>query len=197
MTEMNEYGVGITIKKWIPVIILLSAVFIMGKSIWFAGHQPKVVSLKQAIELCLPAALRWSPDARLAYAISTESGEYAETGSQGTDGLRSNWNVIFVEETTGRNLLVAVRQGRMSYTRELLMAFKQPIDLSGLRIDSTAAIQRLTDKNQPPNKVHYELVGQQSLVLRVYQDYSNVNLRITSIDGATGEVISQWYSAVN
>jgi hypothetical protein len=179
------------------VLILLPLLYMINRSMWLID-QSREISLKQAIELCLPEAFRWSPDARLAYAISTEAGEDLATGSQGKDGLRSNWNVIFVEENTGRNLLVAVHEGRISYTRELLMAFKHPIDLSALKFDSTAAIRQLiTDKNQPPSKVHFELFRQHSPVLRVYQKYSNINSRITSIDEATGEIVSQWDSTVD
>lgn len=189
-----------TYKKSIQVIalIILPLVFLTYTSLWPKKIHPREISLKQAIELCLPEALRWSPDARLAYIISTEAGEYPEMGSHGKNGLRSNWNVIFVEKNTGRNLLVAVREGRMSYTRELLMAFKHPIDISALKLDSTAAIKRLTTgKNPLPSKVHFELVNQQSLVLRVYHEYSGMDSRITSIDEATGDVISHWDSTVD
>lgn len=155
------------------------------------------ISLKQAIDLCFPEAFRWSSDAQLSYAISTETGEHSGKSSQGKDGLWPNWNVIFVEEKTGRNLLVAVRQGRMAYTRELLMAFKNPIDLTDLKFDSTAAISLLTNKNQSPSKVHYELVSQQSPVLRIYLNYPTTDSQITSIDETNGKIISQWDSTVN
>lgn len=161
-------------------------------------YLPQEISLKQAIKVCLPEAIRWSSNARLAYAISTEAGEYSSTSSQGKAGLWSDWNVIFVEQKTGRNLLVAVRQGRMAYTRELLMAFKHPIDPEDLRFDSTETISRLMpDKGHSPGKVHFELVSHESLVLRVYLNYPNMNPQILCIDGSTGEVISQWDSTVN
>jgi hypothetical protein len=179
----------------ISLVLTAMAAFIGGT--FQQDCYPEEISLKQAIEVCLPQALRWSSDARLAYAISTEAGEYSPAGSQGKGGLWSNWNVIFVEQKTGRNLLVAVRQGRMAYTKELLMAFKHPIDLTDLRFDSTEVISRLTSKNQSPGKVHFELVSQQSLVMRVYLSYSNMNPQITCIDGTTGKVISQWDGAVN
>lgn len=172
-------------------------IFVTGRSLCPADDQPREISLKRAIELCLPAALSWSPDARLTYAISTEAGEYAP-GSQGKDGLRSNWNIIFVDVKSGQNLLVAVRQGRIAYTREVLMAFKDPIDLSRLKLDSSDAVRHLTDNNkQLPDRVHFELVNQTSPVLRVYLDWSSRNLQIASMDEATGEVISNWCAAVN
>ena len=187
--------VGVT-KKLIPVIflIILFMAAIIGGSFKRDYH---AISLKQAIDLCFPEALRWSSDARLAYAISTETGEQSGNSSQGKDGLWPNWNIIFVEEKTRRNLLVAVRQGRMAYTRELLMAFKNPINHTDLKFDSTAAISLLTDKNQSPSKVHYELVSQQSPVLRIYLNYPAIDSQITSIDETSGEVISQWDCTVD
>jgi len=179
------------------VLILLPMIFVTGRSLSPANDQPREISLKRAIELCVPVALRWSPDARLTYAISTEAGEYAP-GSQGTDGLRSNWNVIFVDVKSGQNLLVAVRRGRIAYTEELLTAFKDPIDLSRLKLDSSDAVRHLTDnKKELPDRVHFELINHPSPVLRVYLDWPGRNLQIASMDESTGEVISNWCAAVN
>jgi len=192
--EMKTAGVKI---KPIAILTLLTLILITGRSLWPADHCPGQTSLKQAIELCLPTALRWSPDARLTYAISTEAGE-SVPGSQGKDGFRSNWNIVFVDVKTGQNLLVAVHQGRIAYTREVLMAFKDPIDLSLLKLDSSDAVKHLIDnKTKPPDRVHFELVNQPSPVLRVYLDWPSRNLQITSMDEVTGEVISNWCAAVN
>lgn len=194
LQEMKNVGVNI---KPVVIMILLALTFVIGWALWPADHQPRETSLKQAIELCLPTAFRWSSDARLTYVISTEAGEYTP-GSQGQDGLRSNWNIIFVNEKTGQNLLVAVRQGRIAYTRELLMAFKEPIDLSQLKLDSSDAVKHLADSKKPlPDRVHFELINQTSPVLRVYLVGSSRNLQIACMDEATGEVISNWCAAVN
>lgn len=191
---------GATKKKLMPAILLalLFLVVINSNSLW-QDYDPREISLKQAVSLCFPEAIRWSNNARLAYAISTEAGEDSEAGSQGKNGLWFNWNVIFVEEDTGRNLLVAVRQGRTAYTRELLLAFKNPINPTELKYDSPSAVKILSSiqNHTQPIRVHFELLNQHTPVLRVYLDYSHTDSLITSLDERTGQVISQWDRTVD
>lgn len=190
-----RFNAGVT-RKLAPVFLLLimSLLAITGG---MPERDRREISLNQAVCLSWPEACRWSPKASLVYAISTESTGRSAKGSEGKKGLRSSWNVIFFEEKTEGNLLVAIRKGRIAYTKELLMAFKNPINQSDLRLDSTAAVSLLTSKKKPPpNKVHFELINLQSPVLRVYLDYSPQDSIIAGLDSITGKIISQRYSAI-
>ena len=79
---------------------------------------PEEISLKQAIGV-FAASVALVVGCTFGLRYQYGSRRILPAGSQGKGGLWSNWNVIFVEQKTGRNLLVAVRQGRMAYTKEL------------------------------------------------------------------------------
>ncbi len=175
------------------ILILLALTALIGISI----AEPGGLTLKQAVSLSFSKATSWSREARLTYAISTEAVNDIAT-SQGKTGRWSNWNVIFVEENTGRNLLVAVRNGQVAYTKEILTAFKNPIKSTDLKLDSTSAVNvvRTMHRDSQPTKIHFELLNQQSPLLRVYCQCCN-GLCIIGIDENTGKIISQWKSTVD
>jgi len=162
-------------------------------------HHPREISLFQAIDMSFPQARQWSRDAKLVYAVSTDSGKAEDGESRGRDGRWPDWNVVFVDQKTGVNLLVALRGGREAYTRELLMAYKSPINPNRLRYDSTSALAFLQEVQGTSaiRKAHFELLQQGTPVLRIYLDCILSGFQVTSIDEASGKIISKRQGAVD
>lgn len=172
-------------SKRLHTFLIIIIVFIFAYHI--ADLSPSKLTLIDAIRAAQPSATKWSRHARPVYIISTDAGEYMHF-NHGSSGKRSNWNAIFVDPTTGHNLLVAIRHGQPRYSRQLLMAFKSPINVGDLKYDSPVALQAAhrAGKIIPGmTDFHFELRVEQHPVMRIYYRNSSSNYRLLSLDEKT------------
>ncbi|MEH7502287.1 hypothetical protein V7152_09720 [Neobacillus drentensis] len=69
------------------------------------------LSLKQAIDLAYPSALKWNKKAQLLQAINIDLDKPGK--SIGSDDKRKNWNVQFGVPDTNKLFLVTIHKGKI------------------------------------------------------------------------------------
>ncbi|NLB17286.1 MAG: hypothetical protein GX825_00765 [Syntrophomonadaceae bacterium] len=157
------------------------------------------IGLKEAIRRAYPTAMEWRKNARLAYAVSTEAGKKDSGGNKAIDGRQADWNIVFIDEKSGQNLWVAVREGQPEFSREVFMGHTNPIKSSDLKYDSMSAVAILESQRHldRPSKIHFELVNYQSPLLKVYQTNQAAVTTIAWIDPKKGHLILNSNSAID
>ncbi|MGE5404129.1 MAG: hypothetical protein ACM3PP_04235 [Candidatus Saccharibacteria bacterium] len=173
-----------TLPNKVKILIALGS-FIVCYRIFHAD--PTELTLLEAIKAAAPIAGKWSSQARPVYIVSTDAGEDSQLTS-GANGARANWNAVFVDPKSGHNLLVAIRRGQPRYTRQLLMAFKSPINVGDLKYDSPAALHaaRKVGRLIPGmTNYHFELRFEHHPVMRIYYRSSSGSYRFLDLDEET------------
>ena len=79
----------------------------------FEVDEHQELSIKQAIELAYPSALKWNKNAQLLQAINIDLEDKAET-SIGSDGKRKYWNISFGVPDTNKYFLVTIHKGEIN-----------------------------------------------------------------------------------
>jgi len=179
------------------LILLLITISIIKPPLSRPGDQ--AISLKEAIRRAYPAALAWRKSSELAYAVSTEPGKNVAEGNKGINGRKTDWNIVFTDVMSGQNLWVAVRNGQPEYSHEVSMGHTNPIKSSDLRYDSISVISILKSGQHwdRPAKIHFELIYNQSPLLRVYQTNRDAGTTITWIDPRSGHIVLNRNGTVN
>lgn len=89
------------------------------------SEESEELSIKQAIELAFPAALKWSKNAQLVQAINIDLDKPGKL--IGNNGKRKYWNIIFGVPNTNKNFLVTIHNGNINQTNDLTSEGTSPI----------------------------------------------------------------------
>ena len=84
-------------------------------TIEFVEHQE--LSIKQAIELAYPFALKWNKNAQLLQAINIDLDKPGK--SIGSNGKRKYWNIDFGVPETNKIFLVTIHEGKIDQAQDL------------------------------------------------------------------------------
>ncbi|MGE7673163.1 hypothetical protein ACQKMV_06195 [Lysinibacillus sp. NPDC094403] len=83
----------------------------------FEINKHRELSIKQAIELAYPLALKWNKDVQLLQAINIDLDKPGK--SIGSNGKRKNWNISFGVPDTNKYFLVTIHEGKVDHTSDL------------------------------------------------------------------------------
>lgn len=104
------------------------------------------LSIKQAIELAYPPALKWNKNAQLLDAINIDLDKPGK--SIGSNGKRKHWNVRFAVPDTNKLFLVTIHDGKIDQTNDLTVEGVSPypkqelIRLSDINYDSPQLLKK-------------------------------------------------------
>ena len=74
------------------------------------------LSIKQAVELALPQALKWNTEAQLLHAVNIDLDKPAK--SIGSSGKRKYWNIAFGVPDTNKFFLVTIYEGKIKSEKD-------------------------------------------------------------------------------
>ncbi|MGE7945033.1 hypothetical protein ACQKNB_23570 [Lysinibacillus xylanilyticus] len=83
----------------------------------FEKNEHQELSIRQAIELAFPPALKWNEDAQLLQAINIDLDKPGK--SIGTNGKRKHWNISFGVPDTNKYFLVTIHDGKIDMVNDL------------------------------------------------------------------------------
>jgi hypothetical protein len=104
------------------------------------------LSLKQAIELAFPSALKWNKNAQLHDAINIDLDKPGKL--IGSNGKRKYWNVAFGVPDTNKFFLVTIHEGKIDQVKDLTHKGDSPypknefIQMEDIRCDSPELLKR-------------------------------------------------------
>jgi len=107
-------------KVVFAILLLLMSTGVVGKVFaedTFEVDNQQQLSIKQAIELASPSALKWDENAQLLNAINIDLEDKSEQAI-GSKGKRKNWNIAFGVPDTNKYFLVTIHKGKIDYTNE-------------------------------------------------------------------------------
>ncbi|OMC83116.1 hypothetical protein [Viridibacillus sp. FSL H8-0123] len=84
----------------------------------FEIDEHQELSIKQAIELAYPSALKWDENAQLLHAVNIDLEDKAEK-SIGSNGKRKYWNIAFGVPDTNKFFLVIIHNGEIDLADDL------------------------------------------------------------------------------
>ncbi|MGA3674441.1 hypothetical protein [Lysinibacillus agricola] len=83
----------------------------------FEVNERQELSIRQAIELAFPPALKWNEDAQLLQAINIDLDKPGK--SIGSNGKRKHWNISFGVPDTNKYFLVTIHDGKIDMVNDL------------------------------------------------------------------------------
>ena len=83
----------------------------------FEENEHQELSIRQAIELAFPPALKWNEDAQLLQAINIDLDKPGK--SIGSNGKRKHWNISFGVPDTNKYFLVTIHDGKIDMVNDL------------------------------------------------------------------------------
>jgi len=83
----------------------------------FEVNEHQELSIRQAIELAFPPALKWNEDAQLLQAINIDLDKPGK--SIGSNGKRKHWNISFGVPDTNKYFLVTIHDGKIDMVNDL------------------------------------------------------------------------------
>lgn len=104
------------------------------------------LSIKQAIELAYPPALKWNENAQLINAINIDLDKPGK--SIGSNGKRKHWNILFGVPETNKAFLVTIHDGKIDDTNDLTRDGTSPypkkefIQMKDIKYDSPELLQK-------------------------------------------------------
>ncbi|KOP70259.1 hypothetical protein AMS59_20770 [Lysinibacillus sp. FJAT-14745] len=104
------------------------------------------LSIKQAIELAYPPALKWHKNAQLLQAINIDLDKPGK--SIGSNGKRKHWNIQFGVPDTNKFFLVTIHDGKIDDTNDLTGDGTSPylkkefIQMKDIKYDSPELLQK-------------------------------------------------------
>ncbi|MFJ7954655.1 hypothetical protein ACIQZG_24540 [Lysinibacillus sp. NPDC096418] len=108
-------------KKIVLVVLLLlfsfGAVEKLSAEDTFEVNERQKLSIKQAIEIAYPPALKWNEDAKLLQAINIDLDKPGK--SIGSNGKRKHWNISFGVPETNKYFLVTIHDGKIDMVNDL------------------------------------------------------------------------------
>lgn len=112
----------------------------------FEADEQQELSIKQAIELANPSALKWNENAQLIDAINIDLDKPGK--SIGSNGKRKHWNILFGVPETNKAFLVTIHDGKIDYTNDLTRdgtssyPKKEFIQTNDIKYDSPELLQK-------------------------------------------------------
>ncbi|OMD08204.1 hypothetical protein [Paenibacillus odorifer] len=99
------------------------------------------ISLIEAIKKGGEFAQNWNPKASLIDVTSVDDPSNANP-SEGADGKRKNWNMVFGDVQTGEALIINIQKGKINTSSEIKQTFKinQAISIDSIKIDSPGVL---------------------------------------------------------
>lgn len=113
----------------------------------FEDDEHQKLSIKQAIELAYPSALKWDENAQLLTAVNIDLEDKAEKFI-GSDGKRKYWNIAFGVPDTNKFFLVTIHKGEIKDTNDLTSEGDSPylkkefIALEDINYDSPQLLKK-------------------------------------------------------
>jgi hypothetical protein len=104
------------------------------------------LSIKQAIKLAYPSALKWNKNAQLLQAINIDLDKRGK--SIGSNGKRKYWNIDFGVPDTNKFFLVTIHNGKIDQTNDLTGKGDSPhpknefIQLKDIKYDSPELLKK-------------------------------------------------------
>ncbi|WP_431028392.1 hypothetical protein [Lysinibacillus sp. LZ02] len=104
------------------------------------------LSIKQAIELAYPPALKWNENAQLLQAINIDLDQPGK--SIGSNGKRKYWNILFGVPDTNKAFLVTIHEGKIDHTSDLTRNGSSPypkkefIQMEDIKYDSPELLEK-------------------------------------------------------
>lgn len=143
-------------KKIIFVVLLLLILFgavekLSARSLQstedkFEVDEHQELSIKQAIELAYPPALKWNKNAQLLQAINIDLDKPGK--SIGSNGKRKYWNISFGVPDTNKYFLVTIHEGKIDQTNDLTGEGDSPypkkefIQMKDIKYDSPELLKK-------------------------------------------------------
>lgn len=115
-----------------------------GKTLEVSEHQE--LSIKQAIELAYPSAIKWNENAQLLDAINIDLDKPGK--GIGANGQRKNWNISFGEPDTNKYFLVTIHNGEIDGLNDLTTEGTSPypkkefISFNDIKYDSPELLKK-------------------------------------------------------
>ena len=113
----------------------------------FEADEHQKLSIKQAIELAYPSALKWNENAQLLTAVNIDLEDKAEKFI-GSDGKRRYWNISFGVPDTNKFFLVTIHEGKIDQTNDLTSEGDSPypkkefIQMKDIKYDSPELLKK-------------------------------------------------------
>jgi hypothetical protein len=113
----------------------------------FEVDEHQELSIKQAIELAFPSALKWNENAQLLTAVNIDLEDKAEK-SIGSNGKRKYWNIAFGVPDTNKYFLATVYKGEIKDTNDLTSEGDSPypkkefIQMKDIKYDSPELLKK-------------------------------------------------------
>ncbi|MFJ7979927.1 hypothetical protein ACIQ1D_06410 [Lysinibacillus xylanilyticus] len=104
------------------------------------------LTIKHAIELANPSALKWNKNAQLLQAINIDLNKPRK--SIGSNGKRKYWNISFGVPDTNMYFLVTIHEGKIDHTSDLggdgssLYPKKEFIQMNDMKYDSPELLKK-------------------------------------------------------
>ncbi|MFJ5563131.1 hypothetical protein [Lysinibacillus xylanilyticus] len=143
-------------KKIVFVVLLLlvpvdAAVIVSAGSMQLIEDSPEVdeqqeLTIKQAVELANPSALKWNKNAQLLQAINIDLDKSGKL--IGSKGKRKHWNISFGVPDTNKYFLVTIHDGKIDQTSDVTVDGTSPypqkefIQMNDMKYDSPELLQK-------------------------------------------------------
>ncbi|WP_427110617.1 hypothetical protein [Lysinibacillus xylanilyticus] len=104
------------------------------------------LTIKQAVELANPSALKWNKSAQLLQAINIDIDKPGKL--IGSNGKRKNWNISFGVPDTNKYFLVTIHDGKIDQTSDVTGDGSSPypkkefIQMNDMKYDSPELLQK-------------------------------------------------------
>ncbi|MFJ8090080.1 hypothetical protein ACIQ7N_17990 [Lysinibacillus sp. NPDC095746] len=140
--------VFVVLLLFVPVdaVELVSASSLQFTKDTFEVDEQQELSIKQAIELANPPALKWNKNAQLIDAINIDLDKRRK--SIGSNGKRKHWNILFGVPETNKVFLVTIHDGKIDYTNDVTRDGTSPypkkefIQMKDIQYDSPELLQK-------------------------------------------------------
>ncbi|OXS55077.1 hypothetical protein B1A99_25200 [Cohnella sp. CIP 111063] len=135
-------------KKFLLGIIVIVACIGVITFITNKRSKPHEISLKEAYSIGLVEAKKWNNNAKLIYLTSVDDANTFK-GSQGSNGKRYSWNMIFGDIQKQNVLILNVKNGGVDHKQVSSDSIQeiQLIEQNDLILDSTEMVE-LAKKNK-------------------------------------------------
>ncbi|MFJ7887058.1 hypothetical protein ACIQYL_03100 [Lysinibacillus xylanilyticus] len=141
-------------KKFVFVVLLLlipvdALQKVSAGSLQLDSHEvdeQQELTIKQAVELANPSALKWNKNAQLLQAINIDIDKPGKL--IGSNGKRKNWNISFGVPNTNKYFLVTIHDGKIDQTSDVTGDGSSPypkkefIQMNDMKYDSPELLQK-------------------------------------------------------
>lgn len=171
------------------------------KTLEVSKHQE--LSIKQAIELAYPSALKWNENAQLLVAINIDIDKPGK--GIGANGKRKNWNISFGVPDTNKYFLVTIHDGKIDGLNDLTTEGTSPypkkefVGAADIKYDSPELLKKALEMGSIyPGKdwakgynfmLRKDTVTNISLMLVIGWNSNQTEMKAVGFNVTTGEYI--------